>query len=90
MRQTKPTVSKAERTKTGARISRVNGLEWTHVTARDGDVELTVSVRGRFEISRQGVEQIRDRLGVWLNDNVDTLAEQGLIRVEVDYVSTRR
>jgi hypothetical protein len=61
--------------------------EWTHVSARDGDVEFTIAVRGRFDISKKGVDAIADRLYAFANDNYDVLVDQGLIRIE--WVSNR-
>lgn len=61
--------------------------EWTYVSARDGDVEFTVAVRGRFDVSRAGVDEIAERLYAFANDNVDVLVNLGLIRLE--WVSNR-
>jgi hypothetical protein len=60
---------------------------WTHVSARDGDVEFTVSVRGRFDLSKEAVDEIAERLYLVANDNFDVLVNLGLIRIE--WASTR-
>jgi hypothetical protein len=57
------------------------------VSARDGDVEFTVSVRGGFDTSKAGVDAIAERLYNFANDNVDVLVDLGLIRIE--WASTR-
>jgi hypothetical protein len=61
--------------------------EWTRVSARDGDIEMTVAVRGRFNVSKRATDEIAKRLYDWMNDGIDVLVTNGLIRIE--WVSNR-